>query len=346
MERSVRIIIYLYSCFVVVFAGRDSQYVQTKVYKEFESQSIFSEKTDSLLRCSVWCSSTVDCRRILYDKETKLCSLYDQGEHCLTDEAVIGKVCFRVLSICDEAHCERCPIGFYGDRCQHVIEDCADGTRKNVVPLTITTSFIRLSSSSHAIEVLCDFGHGGWTFILTRDGSRPEINFNRTWSEYVRGFGYRGGNHWLGLENVHKIIENHPRFKLQLFIRYGSPARMAFSHYSGFYICNVTDNYKIFFASFDENPNLPTGNSFTNGSYSINGRPFSTYDRDYSNYDCPGRFGGGWWFLDDPVCSRANVNGRRSGDNFESTWHWLDNLGNRTDLLGLFMKIFRETDNY
>ncbi|KAK6169577.1 hypothetical protein SNE40_020603 [Patella caerulea] len=295
----------------------------------------------SLLECNKLCSSTVDCRRILYDKETKLCSLYNEGENCLTDEEVTDKVCYRMLSICDDVNCERCPIGYYGGRCQHIIEDCTDGKRKNVVPTRAARSFIRPSKSLRIFEAFCDFGYDGWTFIHFRDAQSPAINFNRTWSEYVNGFGYRGRNHWLGLENIHSILQNHPSFRLRFLIQYGNPLRSAISHYFQFNVRNVTDNYKISIASFIDHSSFPAGDSLTNGSYSINGRPFSTYDRDYSNNDCPGRFGGGWWFLDDPVCSRGNINGRRSGDNFESTWHWLDNLGNSTDVHRILLKIAR-----
>ena len=30
------------------------------------------------------------------------------------------------------------------------------------------------------------------------------IRFNKTWEEYERGFGYPGGNLWLGLEKLYK----------------------------------------------------------------------------------------------------------------------------------------------
>ncbi|KAK6169572.1 hypothetical protein SNE40_020600 [Patella caerulea] len=300
-----------------------------------------------LLGCNKLCSATVDCRRILYDKETNLCSLYDQGEHCLIDEDVTDKVCYRLQYICGDVDCERCPIGYYGDKCQHVIEDCTDGAQKNVVPkIKGISSFIRPLNSLRVIEVWCDFKFDGWTFILTRDVTNPETNFNRTWKDYANGFGHKEANHWLGLENLHNILQNHPSIKLKMFIRYGSPERSGTGYYHGFYVEDVDDNYRLSISSFDDKTSAPVGDSLINGSYSINGRPFSTYDRDYSNNDCPGRFGSGWWFLDDPVCSRANVNGRRSGDNFESTWHWLDNLGYRTDLLRLTMKFTRVDEEY
>ncbi|KAK6169568.1 hypothetical protein SNE40_020598 [Patella caerulea] len=342
MDRSVRLIITLSSCLAIVLSNRYSKFLQTKVFKDCAGGGLLSEKIHvSLLGCNKLCSSTDDCRRILFDKETQLCSLYDRGENCLTDIDVNNKVCFRMLTVCDEVNCERCPIGYYGDTCQHVIEDCTDGARKSVVPMKTIASFIRPSNSLHVIEVLCDFYYGGYTFINIRSMRCPEINFNRTWSEYVRGFGYRGGNHWLGLENIHSILDNHPSFTLQLYLSYDNSASFALSYYRGFYVRDVTDNYKISIASFLDHPSVPTGDSLTNGSYSINGRPFSTYDRDYSNNNCPGRFGSGWWYLDDPVCSRGNLNGRTSGDNFESTWHWTENMGNRTDFSAIHMKLIR-----
>ena len=31
------------------------------------------------------------------------------------------------------------------------------------------------------------------------------MSFNRTWDEYVSGFGDPGGNYWLGLDNLYRI---------------------------------------------------------------------------------------------------------------------------------------------
>ena len=55
-------------------------------------------------------------------------------------------------------------------------------------------------------EIYCDqTAGGGWTVIQRRGGPSPgQINFNRTWEEYARGFGDLNGEFWLGNEWIHR----------------------------------------------------------------------------------------------------------------------------------------------
>ena len=59
--------------------------------------------------------------------------------------------------------------------------------------------------SSHSYHDMLEAGYcttDGWLVWLRRiDNS---IRFNKTWEEYERGFGYPGGNLWLGLEKLYK----------------------------------------------------------------------------------------------------------------------------------------------
>ncbi|KAK6175460.1 hypothetical protein SNE40_013920 [Patella caerulea] len=167
-----------------------------------------------------------------------------------------------------------------------------------------------------------------------------EVDFNRTWNEYVKGFGAIHGEYWVGLENVFYILQTFPTADLLNIILKGGYTPVSQCYYSGFQISNGSNNYTVSIASFS-NGVAPSGDSLTNGIYSINGRPFSTYDRDHTSHGCPGRFNGGWWYLDDPVCSRANIFGRRTGDTFESTCHWQDNLGLETDFSWIEMVLKR-----
>ncbi|KAK6179319.1 hypothetical protein SNE40_011708 [Patella caerulea] len=136
-----------------------------------------------------------------------------------------------------------------------------------------------------------------------------EVSFNLTSNEYVMGFSIIHGEYWLGLENLFNILQNLPTSQ---------------SHYHDCDIGNGSDSSTVSISGFDGGA---TGDSLTNGTYSINDRAFSTYDRDHTNHNCPGRFHGGWWYLDNPVRSEANIFGRRSGDTFESTCHLQDDLG-------------------
>ncbi|XP_050394489.1 ficolin-1 isoform X2 [Patella vulgata] len=290
-----------------------------------------SRKTDSLIECGKFCSSIDDCRRFMFDKETNFCSVFESGENCITDEKIANKVCYRQESTCNEVNCTRCPIGYYGDQCQHIIQDCSDGYTGSVAPVKNLLSYIQPSIHGPILEVKCTFNCGGVTYIQYRKLNCRELDFNRTMDEYANGFGYIHGSYWLGLEHVYNILHNGNQFALEVVYVFNdklmSPAR---GYYYDFNISNRSDNYRIDIKSYVEYTAKSIGDSLTQSGYNINGRPFSTYDQDFSNYDCPGRFHGGWWYLDDQVCSRANINGQRYGTTFESSWHWLDNLGNRT----------------
>jgi len=44
---------------------------------------------------------------------------------------------------------------------------------------------------------------GRWTVLQRRVGG--SVNFERTWSEYVNGFGDWNNEFWLGLEKIHYL---------------------------------------------------------------------------------------------------------------------------------------------
>ncbi|KAK6187426.1 hypothetical protein SNE40_005458 [Patella caerulea] len=325
---------------MIVSGSFDSKFLRTDVFEELEmcksiqyNFRISEITTISLIDCGRRCLDDGDCRRFMYDKETKQCKMYESGEDCITDGVVNRKICFRMLSVCTKVNCTRCPIGYYGDQCQHIIQDCSDGFQKSVAPKTELLSFIKPTVNGAVLEVVCIFTYGGATDISRRDARCKETDFNKTWNEYATGFGNANGNYWLGLQNIFNILQNHNRFLLNVRFMIDGYASQLLCIYRDFNISNANDNYSISLGQFSNHAKGGPGNSLTNGTFSINDRPFSTYDRDFSNNDCPVRFNSAWWYLDDPVCSRANVNGRRPevGVPFEATWHWQDNLGTRNE---------------
>ena len=63
-------------------------------------------------------------------------------------------------------------------------------------------------TSKSSFEVVCDqeTSCGGWIVIQRRfNGSE---NFNRGWDDYKNGFGNFTGEHWLGLEKLHRLTAN------------------------------------------------------------------------------------------------------------------------------------------
>ncbi|KAK6187424.1 hypothetical protein SNE40_005457 [Patella caerulea] len=343
------LLIPIFQLFMIVSGSFDSKFLHTDVFEELEMCKhagyhfrISEITTFSLIDCGRRCLKDGDCRRFMYDKETKQCAMYECGENCITDGDVNRKICFRLLSVCTEVNCTRCPIGYYGDQCQHIIQDCSDGYQKSVTPQNTLLSFIQPSLNGAILEVICIFTYGGLTHITHRDARCKETDFNKTWNEYSTGFGNSHGNYWLGLENIFNILQSHNRFKLSVQIIYDGHASLG--SYYHFNISSAHDNYSISLGEFSNHAQGGPVNSLTNGTFSINGRPFSTYDRDFSNNDCPVRFNSGWWYLDDPVCSRANVNGRRPaiGVPFEETLHWQDDLGKGTEIDAINLRIRRD----
>ncbi|KAK6173736.1 hypothetical protein SNE40_017140 [Patella caerulea] len=274
----------------------------------------------------------------MYDEETKLCSLYESGENCLVADAMDNKVCYKQNYVCGESNCTRCPIGYYGDQCQHIIRDCHDGFTKALFPPKIMLSFIQPAVNSPITEVICGFRQFGWTRILSRHINCLEVDFNRTYGAFSDGFGNPPGNHFIGLENIYRIIENHDSLILRVEFTFVDRT-FKFGDYNNFAISSKIDNFRLMIGSYRDGPTF-SGDSLVNGIHNLNGRPFSTFDRDFTNHSCPDRFGGGWWYLDDPVCSRSNINGKRHGEDFESTWHWLDDFGNKTSFSAINLIIF------
>lgn len=61
------------------------------------------------------------------------------------------------------------------------------------------------------LKVVCDAETegGGWTIVVRKNSSiAKSVNFNRTWSEYKRGFGDLDGEFFLGLDNIRALTED------------------------------------------------------------------------------------------------------------------------------------------
>ncbi|KAK3607487.1 hypothetical protein CHS0354_010292 [Potamilus streckersoni] len=144
-------------------------------------------------------------------------------------------------------------------------------------------------------EVFCDMTNGGWTVIQKRlDGS---VNFNRGWDDYVSGFGKIDGEHWLGLEKIHRLTHGGSQihFTLELYTR-----KIEHAHYKAFTIDDVTTAYEMKVDPYEYEGSLPELFSHHNNMR------FATFDRDVNG--CASKLGGGgWWY--NHCYKLANVNG-------------------------------------
>ena len=122
------------------------------------------------------------------------------------------------------------------------------------------------------------------------------LSFNRSWSDYVSGFGTPDGNYWMGLEPLYGLMSVCPR-KLRVDIEYVS-GEQVYQKYVSVMIGSAETFYEL-----NIGPHYGTaGNTLTNGM------KFSTYDEDndITTKNCASTHGGGFWFSG---CGASNING-------------------------------------
>lgn len=144
----------------------------------------------------------------------------------------------------------------------------------------------------------------GWTTVQRRyDGS---ADFNRSWSDYARGFGSPAGEFWIGNEQLHQLtIGNCSRLRVVMQDIYDN---VWLAEYEHFHISSRRDGYRLYVSGY-------SGNA-TNALDYQQGMQFSAIDvdRDISQTHCAANYEGGWWFSH---CQHANLNGRY---NLGLTW--------------------------
>lgn len=147
------------------------------------------------------------------------------------------------------------------------------------------------------VLVFCDAktDGGGWLRILQRkDGL---VNFTRSWSDYVNGFGNVKSEYWLGLDKIHALTNNNGRKELYVYIE-NWEGESRYARYDNFVIGGSSDLYELKSLG---NYSGTAGDSF---KYNM-GCKFSTVDSDNDKWEsksCADLYKSGWWFND---CSHA-----------------------------------------
>ncbi|CAH1237875.1 ANGPT2 [Branchiostoma lanceolatum] len=125
------------------------------------------------------------------------------------------------------------------------------------------------------VDVYCemDTGDGGWTVIQRRcDGT---VRFDRTWTDYKRGFGNKTGEHWLGNDIIH-LLTNQKCYRLWLDWVDGRGRRHSYICTPGhFRVADEKNGYRL-------DPGAPEtkGNVCDHYVSYLSGFAFSTLDRD------------------------------------------------------------------
>eukprot|EP00057_Strongylocentrotus_purpuratus_P032397 XP_787488.3 PREDICTED: microfibril-associated glycoprotein 4 [Strongylocentrotus purpuratus] len=191
-----------------------------------------------------------------------------------------------------------CPSDFMGEHCTLSVHyDGIASTCKEYYDAGHTTSGVLQINpgGSGAFDVYCDMDNdgGGWTIFQKRlDGS---VEFYRTWSDYVNGFGSVSGEYWLGLEKIYRLASGTVNLRIDLqdwsntwyYARY-----YYYSHASN-------DHYRGYFWGY-------YGDASDSLSYH-NGAQFSTYDADHDSWgsNCAYSYHGAWWYN---ACFHSNLN--------------------------------------
>ena len=168
--------------------------------------------------------------------------------------------------------------------------------------------------------LLCKPEPDGWLVWLRRvDGS---VLFNRTWDEYVAGFGDPDGNYWLGLEYLHLLTGTGTKHKLRVEMESWDYPDIEWAEYDDFSVNSATSKYRIQVGGF-------TGNTSFNAMRQSNGYSFTTIndDNDGSSGNCANMTGGGgWWYFNCADTKPTGVFARHGSETLEHM-HWYNAFG-------------------
>ncbi|XP_060081812.1 SCO-spondin-like, partial [Ylistrum balloti] len=159
-----------------------------------------------------------------------------------------------------------------------------------------TSGVYTIAPSAHQpLNVVCNMTDGGgWTVLQHR--LHGSVSFNRSWTDYVTGFGDLRGDFWLGLEYIHELTTQGVHVVIDMIGKQGSSIRYSYDHFE---VKNATTSYELLVA----NDNSVNCTSYSRLMYN-NGSKFSTPDKP-GIHGCSSH-GSGWWFNE---CSYFNING-------------------------------------
>ena len=200
------------------------------------------------------------------------------------------------------------------------VASCCDLNAYHIPPAVYKMKCCWCDSPFEAAKVYCEPG-GGWTVIQRRvDGSE---NFNRSWSDYEKGFGDLNGEFWYGLKAMNCLTQVG-QWELRIDFEFKNKTR-SYLHYNVFRVGSAKVEYPLIISGF-------TGITPTDpfSTHPHNHRRFSTYDNDNDlrpsgmpdGGNCAANVdnvkgNGGWWYGD---CWGINLNVKYNPTNYGSMY--------------------------
>ena len=148
-----------------------------------------------------------------------------------------------------------------------------------------------------AFTAYCEMETDGGGYLVFQRREDGSVDFYRDYAEYVKGFGDQRGEHWLGLELLHRLTSAY-KFRLRVDLADWS-GQTAYASYSMFGVASAADGYRLSVGGY-------SGNAGDNmGSH--NGHKFSArnVDQDVHSGNCATQFRGAWWYS---ACHGSNLN--------------------------------------
>ena len=117
-----------------------------------------------------------------------------------------------------------------------------------------------------------DTDGGGWTVFQRRRTGL--VDFYRDWEDYKQGFGFVGGDYWLGLQNLHWLTYT-ARYELRVDLE-DFNGNLAYAKYSSLQIAEERLFFKLIIGDYE--------GTAGDALHHHNNMSFSTKDQDHDFY--------------------------------------------------------------